>query len=731
MHGPVLSLTNLRKEFGGNVAIHDFSFEVYPGEIVALVGDNGAGKTTLVKMVSGVHRPTAGHIAIDGRNAVLADASDARRLGIEVVYQDLALADCQPVFMNMFLGRELVTGPLRWLDKRGMVEQTEDFVKELDVHIPSARLPIRLLSGGQRQAVAIARATHWASRLVLMDEPTAALGVTETAKVEQAMRRLRDRNVAIIVVSHNLEQVFRIADRVCVLRRGVQVCVRDIKETTSDEIVAMISGLQLEQLIEQRTIELKVAKERAESASRAKSEFLANMSHELRTPLNAILGYAQILKRDRNLANDQRRGLDTIQTSGELLLTLINDILDLARIEAGRIEIAANPVNLPAFLHAIGEIVRLRAEQKGLQFICDWARDLPLTVLVDEKRLRQVLLNLVGNAVKFTERGHVSLRAHAVPQIDGPVRMRFTVEDSGIGIAAGELERIFLPFEQAGNSLHELGGTGLGLAISRQLVRLMGSELEVDSRLGAGSVFWFDLAVTPAPPGALPAKAEEEAITGYVGPRKKVLVVDDLQPNRAVAVGILGQLGFDTVQASHGRDAVEQVEAHAPDLVLMDSVMPVMNGLEATRRLRDKAAWRALPIIIVSASASEADKHEALAAGANAFLAKPIAFGQLIAEIGSLLQLQWVAEASAQPREPRREVPTAPAPLLAPPVEEMDVLYRLAKVGNMRDIRDRAVRLVALGEQYRPFADKLCRLADGYQSRAILDLVSRVRSGST
>lgn len=241
---PALRLQNIRKQFGGNIAIHDFSLDVMPGEIVALVGDNGAGKSTLIKMISGVYEPTHGTVEIGAYRGKFSDASDARKAGIEVVYQDLALADSQPVYMNMFLGRELVKGPLGRLDKARMVQETEDLVKALDVRIPSSKVSIKSLSGGQRQAVAIARATHWASRLVLMDEPTAALGVAETAKVESLITSLRARKLAILVISHNLEQVFRIADRVCVLRRGVQVGVRKTSETSSEEIIAMITGLQ-------------------------------------------------------------------------------------------------------------------------------------------------------------------------------------------------------------------------------------------------------------------------------------------------------------------------------------------------------------------------------------------------------------------------------------------------------------------------------------------------------
>jgi len=240
---PVLELKNIRKAFGGIVAIEDFSLDLYAGEIVALVGDNGAGKSTLVKIVSGVHAPSSGTISLDGEPVSFADASSARTNGIEVVYQDLALADRQPVYMNMFLGREKVKRPFGLLDRRSMIEETQALVDELDVRIPSASAVIRDLSGGQRQGVAIARATHWAKKLILLDEPTAALGVAETAKVEKIVQGLKARRLAILIISHSLDQVFRLSDRICVLRRGVQIGVRETAKTSKNEIVSMITGV--------------------------------------------------------------------------------------------------------------------------------------------------------------------------------------------------------------------------------------------------------------------------------------------------------------------------------------------------------------------------------------------------------------------------------------------------------------------------------------------------------
>ncbi|MBV9636063.1 MAG: sugar ABC transporter ATP-binding protein [Methylobacteriaceae bacterium] len=242
-HPPVLALEGIHKTFGGVVALQSFDLEIEAGEVVALVGDNGAGKSTVVKIIAGMLHPTSGRLRLDGADITFADPSESQARGIQVVYQDLALADGQPVYMNMFLGRERVIGPLRRLDRRGMIAETAELVQALDVRIPSVRARVRDLSGGQRQGVAIARATHWARKLVLMDEPTAALGVAETARVEANIGSLKERNLAILLISHSLDQVFRLSDRICVLRRGVQVGVRRTNATSNNEIVSMITGL--------------------------------------------------------------------------------------------------------------------------------------------------------------------------------------------------------------------------------------------------------------------------------------------------------------------------------------------------------------------------------------------------------------------------------------------------------------------------------------------------------
>ena len=483
----------------------------------------------------------------------------------------------------------------------------------------------------------------------------------------------------------------------------------------------------LEDRIRERTAELEVARDKAEVANRAKSAFLAGMSHELRTPLNAILGYAQILQHDKSLAERSAAGLATIQQSGEHLLALINDILDLSRIEAGRLDLFVNPIDLAAFLQGIADTMRIKAEQKGLLFTLDSDGALPCAVQVDDKRLRQVLLNLLDNAVKFTDRGGVSLRVRRLPGDDARPRLRFEVEDTGVGIEATQLASIFLPFEQAGDPRRRLGGAGLGLAVSRQLIRRMGSDIDVHSEVGRGSRFWFDIdaAAAEAAPAAAPPRPH---IVGYEGPRKKVLVVDDIEGNRAVMSDLLSSLGFDVLEADNGATGLRVAQEQRPDLVLMDILMPVMDGLAATQRLRQSPDGADVPVIMVSAGASDSERENSARVGGNAFLMKPIDFEDLFRHIGALLQLTWAyapapaADAQAEPAEP-----DAGQPLVAPSPEQMEQLYKLARIGNMRSIRQRADELAAQDARYAPFAERLKTLAGRFQSRAILEFIAHYR----
>ncbi|MDR7296380.1 signal transduction histidine kinase [Pelomonas aquatica] len=386
----------------------------------------------------------------------------------------------------------------------------------------------------------------------------------------------------------------------------------------------------------------RAARHAAEAANRAKSQFLAGMSHELRTPLNAVLGYAQLLTMEGGLTERQARGLDTIHESGQHLLALINDILDLARIEAGRTELNVAPVNLADLLQTVVNLMRVKTDEKQLAFAFDAAAGLPEAVLADERRLRQVLLNLLGNAIKFTDAGTVTLRAAAELQGPAQVRLRLEVEDTGVGMRPDDLDRIFEPFEQVGDAQRRSGGTGLGLAITRALVNDMGGQVQVRSEPGRGTCFRVELPLPLAPPAqAQPAKPTEVTaeVPRYPGPPRRVLVVDDVAANRTLMCDFLTNAGFEVAQASDGSELLAAARRFRPDLIVMDSVMPSVDGVEATRRLRQDAELGGVPVIAVSASATAEHRAACLQAGVNVFLTKPVSLEALRGHIGEQLGL--------------------------------------------------------------------------------------------
>lgn len=475
-----------------------------------------------------------------------------------------------------------------------------------------------------------------------------------------------------------------------------------------------------EALLEQQSRELALAKAAAESASQAKSHFLANMSHELRTPLNAVMGYGQLLLRDKGLAQRHKDAARTIHDSGAHLLTLINDILDLSKIEAGKFELYPASLDLHGFLHGIGAIMRVRTEEKAIGFACDLAPDLPAFVLADEKRLRQVLLNLLSNAVKFTDRGQVTLAVSVLMAEGNRVRLDFAVRDTGVGIAPDDVATIFRPFEQVGATDRRMGGTGLGLSITRQLIGMMGSELKVESAPGEGSLFWFavDLPVTHVQPASSDRARD---CSGYRGERRRVLVVDDITANREVMVAMLDELGFVTEQAPDAQAGIGHALAHPPQLVLMDIRMPGMDGLEAIRALRQDPRFDAVPIIAVSSGISPENQARALEAGACSFLPKPLDRGELVRLVGEALAVEWIVE------DVEEAVPVEA--VLTPRAEELGALHAAALAGSMKQVRIEAERLAAAQPAYQPFVANVTAMARAFQSQALVALIEDAMEG--
>ena len=463
---------------------------------------------------------------------------------------------------------------------------------------------------------------------------------------------------------------------------------------------------------------LVAAKDNAEAASRAKSVFLSNMSHELRTPLNAILGFSQLMERDGRVPEDVRANLRTINQSGRHLLTLINDILEISRIEAGRLTVTPGTINLPGMLGSLVEAMSLNARDKGLDLRLELPGDLPSHIDSDAAKLRQILLNLLSNAIKYTRAGEIVVSAHSQPLAEGRIGLEVAVRDTGIGIAAADLERIFSAFYQTDAGIRQGEGTGLGLAISREYARLLGGELGAESTPGQGSVFRLRVSVDLAD---APVLAEVKGRVRALSPGQqefRILVVEDDGVNQEVLRSWLEEIGFAVAIAADGQEAVARFQSWRPHFIWMDMRMPVMDGFAATRAIRSLPEGRDLPIVAFTASAFAEDRTEILAAGCNDVMTKPLDEGRMFDLLAQYLPVRFDYDT----------VPAASPASASFAMLPAEVRQRLVQATQACDVQ--AIREIAqeLNAEFPAMAQPLRMMADSYRFDLIDEALAATHS---
>ena len=507
-------------------------------------------------------------------------------------------------------------------------------------------------------------------------------------------------------------------------RTVFQSLVRDTTEKKRTEAELELYRLSLEDLVAKRTKQLAEALTAAEEANRAKSLFLSNMSHELRTPLNAVIGFSRLMVKSSHMDETEKKNLEIINRSGSHLLTLINDILELSKIEVGHVELIEEATHVGALVTEVGDMLRTRAQQADLYLDVRQEGDIP-AVQADITKLRQVLVNLVGNAVKFTRRGGVILSLRGVVEEDSTVRLTFAVRDTGIGIAQEELQRIFEPFTQL-NTHAITVGTGLGLTITQNYLRLMRSELNVTSVPGEGSCFSFTLNLPQAESPVAIQVVPKGMVVGLVeqDKNKRILIAEDNAEARYLLKSMLLPLGFIVAEAQDGLEAISLAKSFEPNLILMDWRMPKLDGLEASRKIREQVAGPSPRIIMLTANAFEEDRQTALLAGIDDFLRKPLQEDQLYSALERQLAIRFLREDELTPAAKVQAVAVTLQSLAALPIAQREALRQAIEELNRSKLAKLLNEIALIQPQ---LAKGLTQMADAFQFREIWELVDAAK----